>query len=414
MKHLKYLLFIILSYLVFTTGVEAKIDSNNLINLNNVFTINYYDNSKDESDTEFSTESFCERTEVGNTFKTLGWILFFAKIIVPIIIIIFGSLDFAKAIVASKDDEIKKSAKSLAMRAIAGIIIFFIPTIINFIVSFIGGEDIYNKSFGVCTNCLLNPRSCKVKEIEINDTYENPNPTPTPEITKPLPKPDSPSSSGSQSGSQSGSSLNISSGTTTKTLGGVTYHITVPENATSNLPLIVFLHGIGEVNKPAQLKNIKPVTFVTSNEAFKNGKFIFIAPVATVSNWDVNKSTVMEIINTTADTYKVNKNKIIIMGFSMGGIGVWSFLSSYPDFFSAAVAVSGCANTNVDNVKTPILAISGSQESGFTSCLKATVNRINQNGGNAKYSQMGAGHINVQNVFPNDEVFSWALNQTKK
>ena len=49
---------------------------------------------------------------------------------------------------------------AMSLRTIAGIIIFFIPTILNFIVGLIGGDSIYNENngtFGRCTHCMLEP-----------------------------------------------------------------------------------------------------------------------------------------------------------------------------------------------------------------------------------------------------------------
>ena len=112
--------------------------------------------------------NFCT-AEVLGAFTTLGWVIFFIKIVVPIIIIVLGSIDLGKAVVASKDDEIKKSVKSLIIRVIAGIIIFFVPTILSFIIQLVSGstndDPIYNVgsgyagdgSFADCTYCLLNP-----------------------------------------------------------------------------------------------------------------------------------------------------------------------------------------------------------------------------------------------------------------
>ena len=53
--------------------------------------------------------------------------------------------------------EIKKSAKTLVMRAIAGVIIFFVPTLLNFIVELLGEDDLYNGTFATCTHCMLEP-----------------------------------------------------------------------------------------------------------------------------------------------------------------------------------------------------------------------------------------------------------------
>lgn len=108
-------------------------------------------------DTEhFDVEYFC-KGPVQGVFTTLGWVFFILKILIPILLIIFGSIDVGKAVIASKDDEIKKSVKTLAIRAIAGIIIFFVPTILNFVVKLIDNSDVYNGTFWDCTKCMLDP-----------------------------------------------------------------------------------------------------------------------------------------------------------------------------------------------------------------------------------------------------------------
>lgn len=82
------------------------------------------------------TPSVC--TTLAPVWQIIGWVLWVFKIVIPIVIIIFGVIDLGKAVVASKDDEIKKSVKSLVMRAVAGIVIFFIPTLVGAIFSLVG------------------------------------------------------------------------------------------------------------------------------------------------------------------------------------------------------------------------------------------------------------------------------------
>ena len=74
--------------------------------------------------------NFCTKTKP--IWVLVGRILGIFKIVIPLLVIIFGMIDLGKAVVASKDDEIKKAAKSLLFRALAGILIFFIPTIVGF------------------------------------------------------------------------------------------------------------------------------------------------------------------------------------------------------------------------------------------------------------------------------------------
>ena len=75
---------------------------------------------------------FCMST--ANIWQIVGIVLLVFKIVIPILLIVWGMLDLGKAVVAAKDDEIKKATKSLAFRAVAGILIFFIPTLVSVII----------------------------------------------------------------------------------------------------------------------------------------------------------------------------------------------------------------------------------------------------------------------------------------
>ncbi len=106
-------------------------------------------------------------TELAAIWQIIGWVLWVFKIAIPIVIIVFGMIDLGKAVVASKDDEIKKSVKSLVMRAIAGIIIFFIPTLVGAIFSLVSefkDDPAYTAEYKVCRTCIVHPGDCKVKD----------------------------------------------------------------------------------------------------------------------------------------------------------------------------------------------------------------------------------------------------------
>ncbi len=102
---------------------------------------------------------FC--TETREIWVLVGNLLNIFKIVIPIILVIWGMIDMGKAVVGSKDDEIKKAAKSLMMRIIAGVIIFFIPTLVGFVFSIVDGfnGDI-ESDWSVCNECLTNPGDC--------------------------------------------------------------------------------------------------------------------------------------------------------------------------------------------------------------------------------------------------------------
>lgn len=56
---------------------------------------------------------------------------------IPIILIVFGMLDLGKAVVASKEDEIKSAQKLLIKRVIYAIAIFFVVFLVNAVFSIV-------------------------------------------------------------------------------------------------------------------------------------------------------------------------------------------------------------------------------------------------------------------------------------
>ncbi len=60
-------------------------------------------------------------------------VLMYPKIIIPILIIILGTLDFFKAVIAQKEDDMKKAQMTFIKRVIIGVAIFLIPVLINVI-----------------------------------------------------------------------------------------------------------------------------------------------------------------------------------------------------------------------------------------------------------------------------------------
>lgn len=68
---------------------------------------------------------------------------------VPILLILYGMFDLAKAVIASKEDEIKNATKSLTKRAIYAVAVFLVVTLVTVVfglLSSTGDENIENQS----------------------------------------------------------------------------------------------------------------------------------------------------------------------------------------------------------------------------------------------------------------------------
>lgn len=107
---------------------------------------------------------FCNSESI-NAFRVIGNVLVVIKIAVPIIIIILGMIDFTRAIMSNDEKAIQVSSKALLRRVIAGVIVFFVPSIVFAILNQLGSseysyEELTNGVYGNCTKCLFNPSVC--------------------------------------------------------------------------------------------------------------------------------------------------------------------------------------------------------------------------------------------------------------
>ena len=73
-----------------------------------------------------------------NIWQILGYVVLIFKIVIPLLLIVFGMVDLGKAVVSSDDKAISKSVSSLVKRFIAAVVIFFVPTIVSAIFNILG------------------------------------------------------------------------------------------------------------------------------------------------------------------------------------------------------------------------------------------------------------------------------------
>jgi pimeloyl-ACP methyl ester carboxylesterase len=94
--------------------------------------------------------------------------------------------------------------------------------------------------------------------------------------------------------------------------------------------------------------------------------FLF-APVGGTGGWSgtARRQAVFEIIDALIEEFPIDRQRIYLMGFSMGGSGIWNYLQQRPGFFAAANPQgSGGGVVNPEVVKnTPIWATIGIDDS---------------------------------------------------
>ncbi|MEO6001451.1 MAG: carbohydrate-binding protein [Chitinophagaceae bacterium] len=125
---------------------------------------------------------------------------------------------------------------------------------------------------------------------------------------------------------------------------------------TQSYPLIIFIHGIGELGNgsPSMLPTVLyngiprvindgkfPVSFKVNGETFK---FIVLSPQ--FGNWPT-PADVQGVIDFAVKKYRVNTSRIYLSGLSMGGGGVWDYAgASLSNANRVAAIVPVCGSSN--------------------------------------------------------------------
>ena len=116
-------------------------------------------------------EGFCGETSVQRVLVLVGYLLVIVKIAVPLILIVIGTIDLMQAVTGKDDKSLTKSLKTLLLRVLLGVLIFFIPTIVNVVFDLIY-ETSGSTENTQCINCLLEPSECaeNIKEASKKNT----------------------------------------------------------------------------------------------------------------------------------------------------------------------------------------------------------------------------------------------------
>lgn len=74
---------------------------------------------------------------------------------IPILLILFGMIDLGKAVMSSKEDEMKKAQSTLIKRVIYAVAVFLVVTIVNLVMNVVtdaDAQDADSESWKKCWN----------------------------------------------------------------------------------------------------------------------------------------------------------------------------------------------------------------------------------------------------------------------
>ena len=99
---------------------------------------------------------------------------------------------------------------------------------------------------------------------------------------------------------------------------------------------------------------------------FAGFRVIIVAPDALKKeDWTSkrNENAVVWLTKSVMKTYAINPKKVVLTGFSMGGIGTWQIANRNQDLFTSAVPIAGEPGGNEIEWTIPVLAIHSTADS---------------------------------------------------
>jgi predicted peptidase len=218
------------------------------------------------------------------------------------------------------------------------------------------------------------------------------------------------------------------------------YRLYKPTIKSSTLyPLIVNLHGAAERGKD-NLSQIDEMasTLISGTIQRKHPAFVFIPQCPEGTQWvntgfiktpfgHYQQSSIPEspemkmiiaVITELITQYPIDKSRIYVSGFSMGGSGTWDIISRHPDLFAAALVMSGVSDTSTAEKikKVPVWAFTGEFDDIAPPQLnKEMCEAVLKSGGNCKYTLYSkTGHNCVNHVLNEPGVLEWLFSQKRK
>lgn len=213
--------------------------------------------------------------------------------------------------------------------------------------------------------------------------------------------------------------------------GELKYRLLVPEKTDEPMPVLLFLHGAGERgdDNQRQLAWGKDLMLKAAREY----NCLVIAPQCpagdkwSIVDWSQDKVTFSDepsepmrlsnaLIDELAANYNVDKNRLYIMGLSMGGYGSWDAVCRWPGRFAATAPICGGGDPEQAAllVDTPVWAFHGDADPVVNVELsRAMVQAIKDAGGTPKYTEYpGVGHGSWVPAFVEPELLPWMMAQS--
>ncbi len=203
------------------------------------------------------------------------------------------------------------------------------------------------------------------------------------------------------------------------------YQIYFPQQIQSeqNLPVIIFLHGIGQRGSGGIVPTEGTSGAVVHHYFAQIPAIVLLPQCRQGSYWSdpVMDKMVMNTLTKTIEEFGADTKRIYLIGVSMGGYGVWHFASHYSGKFAALVSICGGSSiregNRFDSIArkvgvTPAWLFHGADDRVVPVSESRQIVKALEANGNVKYNEYpGVGHNVWLNVLGEKDLLPWLLAQ---
>lgn len=191
-----------------------------------------------------------------------------------------------------------------------------------------------------------------------------------------------------------------------------------------NLPVIVFLHGIGQRGTDGVAPTAGAAAALVRHYLEQVPAIILLPQCRRGSYWSdpLMSQMVIEALEETIIEFKADARRVYLTGVSMGGYGVWHLAAEHPQKFAALVAICGGSSLKTGDRfsplaqkigKTPAWVFHGADDRIVpVSESRGMVKALQANHSPVLYSEYeGVGHNVWMKVLGEKELMPWLLAQ---
>ena len=203
-----------------------------------------------------------------------------------------------------------------------------------------------------------------------------------------------------------------------KSFSGLNYWVYTPQNPRKGLPLVTFLHGIGERGSDPENVCRTSLPKWLREGRWTPDAWVICPQCPDGMDWHTQAEKLKAVIDHEIEELEADKDRVSITGLSMGGYGTWSMAVLYPDMFSAIAPVCGGGSPGRAKLLThlPVWAFHGAQDDVVPLHYSVDmVDGINKVGGNARLTIFHTlAHNSWDEAYGTTNVLDWLLEQSRK